>query len=64
MGCCSSIEASHHPVGQLRDQEIDEQLKKDRHKLSHQVKLLLLGKKSTHKQIEYKPNNVFLFRGG
>ncbi|KAI8886602.1 guanine nucleotide binding protein, alpha subunit [Backusella circina FSU 941] len=43
MGCCSSVEASHQDLGKLRDQEIDEQIKKDRHKMGNEVKLLLLG---------------------
>lgn len=42
--CCSSRETnSEQAIKKLRDQEIDEQLKKDRQKMSNEVKLLLLG---------------------
>lgn len=42
--CCSSSEINNEQaIKKLRDQEIDEQLKKDRQKMSNQVKLLLLG---------------------
>ncbi|GAA5802262.1 hypothetical protein HPULCUR_007725 [Helicostylum pulchrum] len=42
MGCCSSIQVIDD-IGKLRDQEIDDQIKKDRQNMSNQVKLLLLG---------------------
>lgn len=42
--CCSSSETnSEQVINKLRDQEIDEQLKRDRQKMSNEVKLLLLG---------------------
>lgn len=42
--CCSSSETnSEQAINKLRDQEIDEQLKRDRQKMSNEVKLLLLG---------------------
>ncbi|KAG2206821.1 hypothetical protein INT47_007577 [Mucor saturninus] len=42
MGCCASTHVKDD-AGKRRDQEIDEQIKKDRQKMSNQVKLLLLG---------------------
>ncbi|GAA5813421.1 hypothetical protein MFLAVUS_006899 [Mucor flavus] len=42
MGCCSSVQVIDD-IGKLRDQEIDDQIKKDRQNMSNQVKLLLLG---------------------
>lgn len=42
MGCCSSVQVNDD-IGKLRDQKIDEQIKKDRQKMSNEVKLLLLG---------------------
>jgi guanine nucleotide-binding protein subunit alpha len=44
MGCCTSSEiGSEEAIHKLRDQEIDELLKKDRQKMSNEIKLLLLG---------------------
>jgi hypothetical protein len=44
MGCCNSSEVnSEKAILKLRDQEIEEQLKKDRQKMAREVKLLLLG---------------------
>ncbi|KAI8077191.1 heterotrimeric G protein alpha subunit B [Thamnidium elegans] len=42
MGCCSSIQVIDD-IGKLRDQEIDDLIKKDRQNMTNQVKLLLLG---------------------
>lgn len=42
MGCCNSVEAIDD-LGKIRDQEIEDQIKKDRQTMSNQVKLLLLG---------------------
>ncbi|KAI9357765.1 heterotrimeric G protein alpha subunit B [Pilaira anomala] len=42
MGCCNSVEAIED-LGKIRDQEIEDQIKKDRLTMSNQVKLLLLG---------------------
>lgn len=42
MGCCASTHVKDDE-GKRRDQEIDEQIKKDRQKMSNEVKLLLLG---------------------
>lgn len=42
MGCCTSVQVNNN-VGKARDQEIEEQIKKDRQKMSNEVKLLLLG---------------------
>lgn len=45
--CCSSSEInSEQAINKLRDQEIDERLKRDRQKMSNEAKLLLLGEAS------------------
>lgn len=49
MGCCTSKESTTPKDGQeltirQRDHQIEEQIKKDRQKMSNEVKLLLLGK--------------------
>jgi guanine nucleotide-binding protein subunit alpha len=42
--CCSSNKINSKQVNnKLRDQKIDEQLKRDRQKMSNEAKLLLLG---------------------
>lgn len=43
MGCCASSD-ERDILGEKRDKEIDDQIRKDRQQLSNEVKLLLLGK--------------------
>jgi guanine nucleotide-binding protein subunit alpha len=45
-GCCHSkrIVGDEKQFLKIRDQEIEEQIKKDRQKMNREVKLLLLGK--------------------
>lgn len=43
MGCCASSEDKIN-IRKQKDQEIDEQIKKDRQKMGNEVKLLLLGR--------------------
>lgn len=58
MGCCASNEIiDEKSIQKLRDQEIDEQLKKDRERMSNEVKLLLLGNVYVNSKCRYYQSN-------
>lgn len=44
MGCGSSTQKAPDTVGKARNDEIDNQLRKDRAQMRNEIKMLLLGK--------------------